>query len=85
MHDEGDSLSNVSWAAVPLPLDLSPLGLTNCSLRVSRDVSDALFGALGQATQSARNAAARFIRTTRLSGIATHRPSHAAKAAARLK
>ena len=38
-------LSNMSWAAVPLPLDLSPLGLTNCSLRVSLDAIDALIGA----------------------------------------
>jgi hypothetical protein len=45
-------LSNVSWAAVPLPLELTPFGLTNCSLRVSLDVSDALIGSLGSATYS---------------------------------
>jgi hypothetical protein len=45
-------LSNVSWAAVPLPLDLSPLGLTNCTLRLSPDVTDALIGSAGSATYS---------------------------------
>ena len=44
--------SNVSSTAGPLPLDLSPFGLTNCSLRVSLDISDALIGALGSATYS---------------------------------
>jgi hypothetical protein len=44
--------SNVSWAAVPLPIDLSSLGLTNCSLRVSLDANDALIGSLGSATYS---------------------------------
>jgi hypothetical protein len=44
--------SNVSWATVPLPLDLTPLGLTNCSLRVSLDANEALIGALGSATYS---------------------------------
>jgi hypothetical protein len=37
-------LSNVSWAAVPLPLSLSPFGLTSCWLRVSPDTSDLLLG-----------------------------------------
>jgi hypothetical protein len=45
-------LSNVSWVAVPLPLDLSFLGLTNCSLRVSPDVTDTLIGSSGSATYS---------------------------------
>jgi hypothetical protein len=45
-------LSNVSSAAGPLPLDLSSLGLTNCSLRVSLDANDALIGSLGSATCS---------------------------------
>jgi hypothetical protein len=47
-----NGLSNVSWAAVLLPLDLSPLGLTNCSLRVSLDTNHALIGSLGSATHS---------------------------------
>jgi hypothetical protein len=45
-------LSNVSWAAAPLPLDLSSLGLTNCWLCVSLDANDALIGSLGSATYS---------------------------------
>ena len=45
-------LSNVSSAAVPLPLDLTSIGLTNCWLRVSLDTNHALIGALGSATYS---------------------------------
>jgi hypothetical protein len=45
-------LSNVSWSAVALPLNLSPFGLPNCWLRVSPDVNDALIGSLGSATYS---------------------------------
>jgi hypothetical protein len=45
-------LGNVSWAAVPLPLDVSFLGLTNCWLRVSLDVHEAVIGSLGSATWS---------------------------------
>ena len=45
-------LSNVTWATVPLPLNLTPFGLTNCWLRVSLDANDALIGALGSATYS---------------------------------
>ena len=44
--------SNVSWAAGPLPLNLTPVGLLNCWLRVSPDVNDALIGSLGSATYS---------------------------------
>jgi hypothetical protein len=39
-------------AAVPLPLDVTPFGLTNCWLRVSLDISDALIGASGTATHA---------------------------------
>jgi hypothetical protein len=42
-------LSNVSWAAVPLPLSLLPFGLTNCWLRVSPDTNDLLLGVSGVA------------------------------------
>jgi hypothetical protein len=43
-------LSNVSAAAGPLPLDLSPFGLTNCWQRVSPDLSVLLIGASGAAS-----------------------------------
>ena len=39
----------MSAAAGPLPLDLSPFGLTNCWLRVSPDVSVLLIGSAGSA------------------------------------
>ena len=45
-------LSNVSYAAIPLPLDLTFLGLTNCWLRVSVDAHEGLIGSLGLATYS---------------------------------
>ena len=45
-------LSNVSSAAVPLPLDLTALGITNCWLRVSVDAHEAVIGSLGSATYS---------------------------------
>jgi hypothetical protein len=41
--------SNVGSPAGPLPLDLSPFGLTNCALRVSPDASVLLVGANGSA------------------------------------
>jgi hypothetical protein len=43
-------LSNVTAAAGPLPLDLSPFGLTNCRLRVRPDVSVVVIGAGGSAS-----------------------------------
>jgi hypothetical protein len=42
-------LSNVSSAAGPLPLNLSPFGLTNCWLRVRPDMENLLPGAYGAA------------------------------------
>jgi hypothetical protein len=43
-------LSNVSSAAGPLPVNLSPLGLTDCWLRVRPDATDVLVGASGSAS-----------------------------------